>query len=110
MKRTVALILALVMTMALVACGGDKPTSSTPTAPSNPTEPSNPTPSNPSTSTPAEDPDAWKYGGTFIAASSNATSTQDPHDGAGSLGNSRWMDSIYEGFLCKSVEGVYYPQ
>ena len=30
MKRIVALILALVMTMALVACGGDKPTSSTP--------------------------------------------------------------------------------
>jgi len=110
MKRTLALILALVMVMALVACGGDKPTSSTPTTPSNPTTSNPATPSNPTTSTPAEDPDAWKYGGTFIAASSNATSTQDPHDGAGSLGNSRWMDSIYEGFLCKSVEGVYYPQ
>ena len=30
MKRTLALILALVMTMALVACGGDKTTTSTP--------------------------------------------------------------------------------
>jgi len=109
MKRTLALILALVMVMALVACGGDKPTSSTPTTPSNPTT-SNPSTSTPGTDKPAEDPDAWKYGGTFIAASSNATSTQDPHDGAGSLGNSRWMDSIYEGLLVRSVEGVYYPQ
>ncbi|MBE6961367.1 MAG: ABC transporter substrate-binding protein [Ruminococcaceae bacterium] len=30
MRRALALILALVMTMALVACGGDKPTTSTP--------------------------------------------------------------------------------
>ena len=112
MKRTLALILALVMLMALVACGGDKPTSSTPTTPSNPTEPSKPSdPAKPADpEKPAEDPDAWKYGGTFIAASSNATSTQDPHDGAGSLGNSRWMSHIYESILCKSVEGVYYPQ
>jgi len=36
MKRTLALILALIMMMALVACGGDKPTS-TPNTPSNPT-------------------------------------------------------------------------
>ena len=43
MKRTLALILALIMTMALVACGGDKPTSSTPSS----------TPSNPTSSTPA---------------------------------------------------------
>ena len=33
MKRTLALILALIMMMALVACGGDKPTSSTPSNP-----------------------------------------------------------------------------
>ena len=111
MKRIFALILALVMVMALVACGGDKPTS-TPTAPSNPTEPSNPSdPAKPADpEKPAEDPDAWKYGGTFIAGSSNATNSLDPHDGAGSLGNSRWMDSIYEGFLVRSVEGKYYPQ
>ena len=43
MKRTLALILALVMTMALVACGGDKPTSTptNPSTPSTPTEPGN---------------------------------------------------------------------
>jgi len=39
MKRTLAMILAIVMTMALVACGGDKPTS---------------TPSDPATSTPVQ--------------------------------------------------------
>ena len=39
MKRTLALILAVVMMMALVACGGDKPTS---------------TPNNPTTSTPLQ--------------------------------------------------------
>ena len=33
MKRTLALILAIVMTMALVACGGDKTTTSTPSTP-----------------------------------------------------------------------------
>jgi len=47
MKRALALILALVMTMALVACGGDKPTTSTPATPdkstTTPTEPSKPT-------------------------------------------------------------------
>ena len=50
MKRILALILALVMTMALVACGGDKPTSSTPSStPNNPTQSSKPTePSQPS--------------------------------------------------------------
>jgi peptide/nickel transport system substrate-binding protein len=114
MKRLVALLLALVMVFALVACGGDKPTStpadkpasSTPSTPSDPAKPADPA----QPEKPAEDPDAWKYGGTFIAASSNATSTMDPHAGGGSLGNSRWMNHIFEGLLEKSVEGVYYPQ
>ena len=48
MKRTLALILALVMTMALVACGGDKATTST--TPST-TTPSTTTPTTPSTGT-----------------------------------------------------------
>ena len=42
MKRVLALILALVMTMALVACGGDKPSTSTPD--SSTTKPSEVTP------------------------------------------------------------------
>ena len=45
MKRMLALILALTMVMALVACGGDKPTGSTPdksATTSTPTEPSKP--------------------------------------------------------------------
>ena len=50
MKRIAAFILALTMVMALVACGGDKPTSSTP---SNPTQSTNPSePSKPATSEP----------------------------------------------------------
>ena len=114
MKRALALILALVMTMALVACGGDKATTST--KPGTSSTPSTTTPgtstTTPGTTTeqPAVDPDAWKYGGTFIAASSNATNSLDPNDGGGSLGNSRWMNAIFEGFLVKSVEGVYYPR
>ena len=114
MKRALALILALVMTMALVACGGDKATTST--KPGTSSTPSTTTPgtstTTPGTTTeqPAADPDAWKYGGTFIAASSNATTSLDPTDGGGSLGNSRWMHAIFEGFLMKSVEGVYYPR
>ena len=50
MKRVLALILALTMVMALVACGGDKPAGSTPSStPSNPTQSSKPTePSKPS--------------------------------------------------------------
>lgn len=44
MKRLMALILALLMVLSLVACGGDKPTGSTPsTTPTNPTNPANPT-------------------------------------------------------------------
>ena len=50
MKRILALILALVMTMALVACGGDKATTSTPSTSTPSTSTTTPsTPSNPST-------------------------------------------------------------
>ena len=52
MKRILALILALVMTMALVACGGDKTTTSTPST----TTPSTSTPSTTEPSKPAETP------------------------------------------------------
>ena len=50
MKRALALILALVMTMALVACGGDKTTTSTPST----TTPGTSTPSTTEPSKPAE--------------------------------------------------------
>ena len=49
MKRLLALILALTMVMALVACGGDKPSSTPSSTPSNPTQSSKPSePSEPS--------------------------------------------------------------
>ena len=115
MKRIFALILALVMVLGLVACGGDKPTSSTPTTPSNPTEPSKPTePSNPSDpakpSEPAVDPEAARYGGEFIMCSNNATSTMDAHDGISSLGNNRWMIHIFESLAVKGVDGKIYSE
>ena len=116
MKRIVALILALVMTMALVACGGDKPTSSTPTnpsTPSNPTEPSKPAdPSTPATpDKPAEDPDAWKYGGDLIIGNSNTWTSFDPHQQTqSSLGNLLSIVHYAEGMAVKDINGKIYPQ
>jgi len=115
MKRIIALILALVMTMALVACGGDKPTS-TPTNPSNPTEPSKP--SNPSTSTPGTDkpaepadPDAWKYGGDLVWGTGNAWTSFDPHQPSySSLGNKYMILHYTEGMCIKDINGKIYPQ
>ena len=52
MKRALALILALVMTMALVACGGNKTTTSTPST----STPATSTPSTTEPSKPAETP------------------------------------------------------
>lgn len=55
MKRMLALILALVMTMALVSCGGDKPSSTPSSTPSASTEPSKPSePSQPADPKPTE--------------------------------------------------------
>ena len=122
MKRTIALILALVMTMALVACGGDKPTSSTP---SNPTT-STPGTTNPSTSTPGTDKpaeptltkaeqlkkdNADKYGGDMIIGSGGACPTMDPHqDTAGSLYASRPLNHVFESFIMLDANGKFYPQ
>ena len=116
MKRIIALILALVMTMALVACGGDKPTSSTPSNPSNPTQsskPSNPSTSTPGTDKPAEpaDPDADKYGGDLIYATGNAWTSFDPHQQSqSSLGNLYSIVHYTEGMAVKDINGKIYPQ
>ena len=117
MKRTLALILALVMTMALVACGGDKPTS-TPTTPSNPTEPSKPTEPTPSkpaepTLTKAEQlkkDNADKYGGEMVAVFTGVSPTMDIHSSnAGSLYTSRFAMYVWESLLALDANGKTYP-
>ncbi len=112
MKRIIALILALVMTMALVACGGDKPTSST-TAASNPAA-STPGTTDPSTSTPAEkpaeDPDAWKYGGDLVVGTANAWNTFDPVHTNGTLGPCLITLHVWEAFAVLDANGQVYGQ
>ena len=113
MKRTLALILALVMTMALVACGGDKPTTSTTPGTSTPSNPTTSTPANPDK--PAEpekpvDPDAWKYGGDLIIGTSNGWTSFDPHQqSASSLGNTYMILHYAEGLVVKDANGKIYP-
>ena len=111
MKRALALILALVMTMALVACGGDKPTS-TPTNPSNPTEPSKPTnPSDPTEPSKPADPDADKYGGDLMIGTGNAWTSFDPHQQSqSSLGNKYMILHYAEGLAVQDVNGKNYPR
>ncbi len=102
------------MTMALVACGGDKPTTSTPgtstpaastpgTTPSTPSDPAKP-------SEPAVDPEAARYGGELVMCSNNATSTMDVHNGMGSLGNQRWMIHIFENLAVIGLDGNVYSE
>ena len=114
MKRALALILALVMTMALVACGGDKPTSSTPSNPTTSTPgTTNPSTSTPGTDKPAEpaDPDAWKYGGDLIIGTGNAWTSFDPHQQSqSSLGNKYMILHYAEGLVVKDINGKIYPR
>jgi len=119
MKRALALILALVMTMALVACGGDKPTSSAPSNPtqsSKPTEPSKPAdPAKPTepTLTKAEQlkkDNADKYGGEINQVATGAAPTMDIHSSnAGSLYVCRPLNHVYEGIATIDANGKYYP-
>ena len=113
MRRMLALVLALVMTMALVACGGDKTTTSTPgtstpgtstpsTTTPGTTTPGTTTPSTTEPSKPAEpvvDPDADKYGGDLKVVSSSAHTSFDPHQSDfGQVGNCTITMHIYESF------------
>ena len=111
MKRIIALILALVMTMALVACGGDKPTSSTPSTPSNPTTSTPADPEKPMTAAEklkAENAD--KYGGEMISVFSGVSPTMDFHSSnAGSLYVNRFALHIYENLLTLDTNGKTYP-
>ena len=105
------------MTMALVACGGDKPTSTpttpgTPSAPSTPAEPGKPAePSKPAEPEKPVDPDAWKYGGELIIGTSNAWTSFDPHQQTQSgLGNKYSILHYTEGMVVKDINGKIYPQ
>ena len=126
MKRIIALILALVMTMALVACGGDKPTSSTPTNPtnpSNPTQSSKPTePSKPADPAKPAEPaltkaeqlkkdNADKYGGEMVCVMGGVAPTMDVHDAkADSLYVCRYTNYVYENMIVLDANGKFYPQ
>ena len=121
MKRTLALILALVMTMSLVACGGDKATTSTTTpgtstttpgssttTPGTTTEPSTGTTTEPSK--PAEDPDAWKYGGDLVIGTSNTWNTFDPQNCGGILGPCLISLHLFETWAIRDANGQIYGQ
>ena len=115
MKRTLALILSLVMTMALVACGGDKPTTSNPGT-------STPATSTPATSTPGtaeptltkaeqlKKDNADKYGGDMVSVYGGQAPTMDFHSSnAGSLYTNRALLHVYEGLLTSDANGKTYP-
>ena len=116
MRRTLALILALVMTMALVACGGDKPATSTPGT--TPSESSKPASSGGITLEQIETPkeaesdaeEKARYGGDLVVGSSNPVNTIDTHQTSGSLGNTRVMIHIYENTCLRDVNGKIYGQ
>ena len=122
MKRVLALILALVMTMALVACGGDKPTSSTPS--STPSDPTSSTPATPGTTEPSKPAEptltkaeqlkkdnADKYGGDMVCVLTGVAPTMDIHDAlADSMYVSRTMNHVYENMIVLDANGKFYPQ
>ena len=121
MKRALALILALVMTMALVACGGDKPTSTTTptnpgtstTTPSDTTKPGTDKPAEP-TLTKAEQlkkDNADKYGGDMISAFGGQSPTMDYHSSnAGSLYVNRFLLHVQECLITNDANGKTYPR
>ena len=119
MKRILALILALVMTMALVACGGDKPTTSTPST-DKPATSTPSTPATPGTDKPAEPTltkaeqlkkdNADKYGGDMISVFTGVSPTMDMHSSnAGSLYVNRFALHIWENLLTLDTNGKTYP-
>ena len=124
MKRALALILALVMTMALVACGGDKPTSSTPTSTPGTSTPATSTPATPGTTeptTPAEPTltkaeqlkkdNADKYGGNMISLLTGVCPTMDMHSPQStSVQHSRWSLHIWEHVVVRDANGKVYPR
>jgi len=110
-KKLIALLMAAMMLLSVAAaCGNEPAPAPTPTptpAPSEPAPAPTPAPADP---TPAEpvDPDAEKYGGDLIVGESNVSSGMDLHQGGASLGNSRWMNNIYEPLATWDANGKIY--
>ncbi len=107
MKRQIALLLVLVMSLSLVACGGPAP-GSTPdkSAPSKPAESVKPSEPN----QPA-DPDADKYGGDLVVAYGNSVAHLDPHQQTASqLGIKGVTLHVWEGLGIYDYNGKAYGQ
>ncbi len=103
MKRTLALILAIVMTMALVACGGNKPTSNTPSDPTTSTPLQQGTADLNKEDTPVTTDPAVKYKETVEIAFGGLPTTLDPymktnnvHDSAFKLSHNQLIFYNYE--------------
>ena len=117
MKRLMALTLALLLVLSLVACGGDKPTTSNPGT----STPATSTPAAPGTDKPAEPTlskaeqlkkdNAEKYGGDMVSVFGGTSPTMDFHSSnAGSLYVNRWALHVWEGLLALDTNGKTYPQ
>lgn len=106
-KKLIALLMAAMMLLSVAAaCGNDAP-EETPTKPvETPTTPAE-TPTTPAPTQPV-DPDAEKYGGDLIVGESNVSSGMDLHQVGTSLGNSRWMNNIYEPLATWDANGKKY--
>lgn len=109
-KKLIALLMATLMLLSLAAACGNRPAETPDPAPATPTEPT-PTPTTPTNPAPAEpaDPDADKYGGDLVVASSNISTTIDPHNSQGTLGNYSWMVNVYDTILSRAANGDVYP-
>jgi len=113
MKKLIALMMAAMMLLSVAAACGSEP------APA-PTEPAATTPAattpaatTPAATTPAPtqpaDPDADKYGGDLVIATSSVSNTMDPHHSAGLTSNYQWMQTVYETAISMGADGKYYP-
>ena len=115
MKKFVSIVLALLMVLSLVACGGDKtPTTSDGTSAgtsagtsSGTTTPSTGDGSGTTPTTPV-DPDAWKYGGELNVRWNTLEKGLDPHIYSG-WGFYHWALCVFENAIAQDAEGNFVP-
>ena len=110
-KKLIALLMATLMLLSLAAACGNQPAETPDPTPTTPSEPT-PAPTSPTEPTPAEpaDPDADKYGGDLVVATSNISTTIDPHNSQGTTGNYQWMVYVYDTILSRDAAGGVFPQ